>query len=248
MPFLKTALPLVLLGLRSTLRAPLTWALAAAVAGLAWLAPDLAAFAFSDESRLAQSGVLGTVLLLPLGVGMANGLAFRWEPGHHPGLRGLLTDSAPAGLVVPGLAVGISFGACIPTLMCLVVGTFSLSTRGLPVPPATPMALAVAVAWTIAGSSLGLLSATLASPTLAWVLGLLPVLALATAPLVDLPLPIPLPAADVLLPARDAAHGDVTAAAALLSMLAALLMTSALGTLGLAALRARELAPPPGDR
>jgi hypothetical protein len=233
---------------RATLRSHPLRALAVLALLGAVLAPSLVAFAFSGGDALAVEGALGSAALLAPVAALFGGVALAGGDRGAEGLAPLLRGVPGAAGTVAAAALGVSAAATLGTLVAAAAAAVALVAGDRPF-AAAPFAGAVAAACASApaAASLGILLGVAAPRALAAALAAIllgaaviaPAVAAAGGPLAALPAPT-LP-----LLARDAAFGELPAAAVALSCAASLALAAAGAAACAALLRAKDLAPRP---
>ena len=233
--------PIVHLSLKSALRSHPLRALGALFLLAAGAAPSLVAFAFAGDDALAVSGAVGSAALLAPAAALFGGLLLAAGERGGDGLLPLLRGPAgPAG-IVGAAATGIAAAAIIYSGIATIAAFAALAWTGRPFDAGNCVA-ALLAAWAAApaAAAAGILLAVAAPRPLAAALAVLLAAGLLAAPGLR-------SAGSVLLLARDAAFGALPPAAAALSCAASLAASAALVSAAAALLRAKDLAPRPGD-
>jgi hypothetical protein len=233
---------------RATLRSHPLRALAVLALLGSVVSPYLVAFAFSGGDALAVEGALGSAALLAPVAALFGGVALAGGDRGAEGLAPLLRGIPSAAGALASTAAGIAAAASLGTLLAAAAAAAALALGDRPF-AAAPFAGAVVAACAAApaAAAVGILLAVAAPRALAAALAALllggavlaPAAAAAGGPLASLPA--------LALPflARDAAFGDLPAAAVALSCAASLALAAAAAAAGAVLLRAKDLAPGP---
>jgi len=229
------------LAFRSVHRSHPLRALAALFLLAAGAAPSLVAFAFAGDDALAVSGAVGSAALLAPAAALFGGLLLAAGDRGGDGLLPLLRGPAGPAAIVGAAATGISAAAIIYSGITAIAAFAALAWTGRPFDAGNCIG-AILAAWAAApaAAAAGLLLAVAAPRPLASALAVLLAAGLLAAPGVRA-------AGSVLLLARDAAFGGLPSAAVALSCGASLAAAAALVSAAAALLRAKDLAPRPGD-
>ncbi len=215
-------------------------ALAALLLLATLLAPSLVAFAFSGAHALAVSGAFGSAAILAPAVALFAGVALAGGDRGGDGLGPILRGSPSCTVAVAAAIAGISAAAAGASALAAVAAAAVLSAAGREFDAlACASAVLAACAAAPAAAAAGILLAVVAPRALASALAFLLAAAILSVP--------GSPAAHVFLLARDAAFGPLPAAAVALSCAASLAAAGAAAAAATALLRAKDLAPAPGD-
>jgi hypothetical protein len=228
----------------STVRSHPLRALAALLLLAAAFAPSLVAFTFSGDDALAVAGAFGSAALLAPAAALFAGVALAAGESGGDGLAPMLRGPSAPVPVIAATSLGIAAGAIAFSLVAAAAGAIALSITGRDFHAARCAgSLLASSASAPAAAAAGLLVAVAAPRALASALA-----ALIAAAALALPLgPGGAPPASVVLLARDAAFGELPPSAVLLSCTASAVAALALVAAGAAVLRAKDLAPRPGD-
>jgi len=229
------------LGLRAGLRSHPLRALAALLILASALAPSLVAFAFSGDDALAVSGALGSAALLAPAGALFGGVLLAAGDRGADGLLPLLRGPGGSPAVVAAAAAGISGAAIIYSMVAAIAAVAAISWTHRTFDAGNfAGAMVAAFAAAPAGAAAGLLLAVAAPRALAAALAALLAAAVLLAPgLRD--------AGSIFLLSRDAAFGGLSPSAVALSCGASLAAAGGLVAAATAILRAKDLAPRPGD-